>query len=322
MIEKILTINNTFKSDVNKGLSSSQKYLPSKYFYDKIGDSLFVKIMNMPEYYLTNSELDIFKNKTKDLIDALQIESDTEFDLIELGAGDGMKTKELLKVLASSGFRFNFIPVDISQNALNNIKNSIEKDLPSINITPKQGDYFDVLDDIAISSKPKVILFLGSNIGNMNDDKATKFMTNLSHVLNLNDKIILGVDLAKSINIILPAYNDKQGITKRFNLNLLHRINTELGADFNIECFEHQPVYNEEDGIAFSYLTSTKHQTVYIESLKKSFEFYEGERIHTETSRKYNDDILKNILRHTKLEIKDKLLDSKEYFADYILNKF
>lgn len=321
MIEKILSINNAFKNDVNKGLSSSQKYLPSKYFYDKIGDSLFIKIMKMPEYYLTNSELDIFKNKTKDLINALQINTNTEFDLIELGAGDGIKTKELLKVLASSGFKFTFIPVDISQNALNNIQYSIETDLPSVDISPKQGDYFEVLDDITISNKPKVILFLGSNIGNMNDDKATKFMTNLSHVLNLNDKIILGVDLAKSKNIILPAYNDKQSITKQFNLNLLHRINKELGANFNIESFEHQPVYNEEDGIAFSYLTSNKHQTVYVESLKKSFEFHKGERILTEISRKYNDDILKNILRHTKLEIKDKLLDSKEYFADYILNK-
>ncbi len=321
MTEKVLTINESFKTDVNKGLSASPKQLSSKYFYDEKGDALFVKIMNMPEYYLTNSEYDIFKNQTKKLVDALHIDTKIEFDLIELGAGNGMKTKALLKYLKNNNFNFNFIPVDISQNALDNLKKTIEKELPTINITTKQGDYFQVLDDINLSEKPKVILFLGSNIGNMSDDNAASFLSKLSSVLNVNDNIILGTDLTKSKTIILPAYNDAQGFTKQFNLNLLHRINIELGADFDLEYFEHQPEYNEKEGVALSYLISSKHQTVFVKALKKSFEFKKGERIHTERSRKYNDDILKKILKNSGLEIIDKLLDSKKYFADYILNK-
>lgn len=317
----ISVINESFKKDVDLGLSAGLKNLSSKYFYDKKGDALFVEIMNMPEYYLTNAEYDIFKNRTQDLISALKIDKTTDFDLIELGAGNGTKTKELLKVLDYHDYKFTFLPVDISKNALSQLEKSIKKELPTIKVHTMQGDYFNVLEDIKTYHKPKILLFLGSNIGNLNDAKASDFLQKLGGALNKNDKVILGVDLIKPEHIVLPAYNDAQGITKRFNLNLLERINRELNANFDLNSFSHHPEYNENEGIARSYLLSTKKQDVKIGALDKVFKFQKGERIHTETSRKYNESVLDDILKNSNLKIIDKLTDSKNYFADFILEK-
>ncbi|WP_282068062.1 L-histidine N(alpha)-methyltransferase [Olleya namhaensis] len=314
-------MNNNFLNDVDKGLSSTPKYLLSKYFYDKKGDALFVDIMNMPEYYLTRAEFDIFKNQTQNIIKALQLNKNTFFELIELGAGDGTKTKELLKVLDTENYDFNYVPIDISQNALDQLKQSVDKELPNVKTTTKQGDYFNVLASLKQSNHPKIILFLGSNLGNLSDVQAEDFLSKLSDSLRPNDKVLLGLDLIKSRDIVLPAYNDSQGITKRFNLNLLDRINNELGADFDTNAFIHQPEYTEEEGIARSYIVSTTNQNVTVKSLNKTFHFMEGERVHTETSRKYNDTILNSYLKNTSLQVIDKLMDSNTYFADYILDK-
>lgn len=314
-------MNNNFLNDVDKGLSSTPKYLLSKYFYDKKGDALFVDIMKMPEYYLTRAEFDIFKNQTQNIIKALQLNKNTFFELIELGAGDGTKTKELLKVLDTENYDFNYVPIDISQNALDQLKQRVNKELPNVKTTTKQGDYFNVLASLKQSNHRKIILFLGSNLGNLSDVQAEYFLYKLSDSLRPNDKVLLGLDIIKSRDIVLPAYNDSQGITKRFNLNLLDRINNELGADFDTNAFIHQPEYTEEEGIARSYIVSTTNQNVTVKSLNKTFHFMEGERVHTETSRKYNDTILNSYLKNTSLQVIDKLMDSNTYFADFILDK-
>ena len=313
--------NNTFSKDVNDGLSQNPKCISSHYFYDKAGDELFQKIMEMPEYYLTNSELEIFKRQSEALIKSFNIDPNEEFELIELGAGDGKKTQYLLKALLEKKFKFKYIPVDISQNSLSVITERMENFFPDLQIDSRQGDYFQVLDELFISTKPKVILFIGSSLGNMKDEIAKDFLNKISSHLKTNEKLLLGVDLIKSKEIVLPAYHDSAGITRDFNFNLLHRINRELGADFKIEHFEHAPEYTETEGIAKSYLKSTKKQAVYIKELERSFEFDENELIHTEISRKYSDEILQDLLEDSQLEIKDKFLDSKEYFADYILEK-
>jgi len=165
-----------FKKDVEDGLSKKIKSLPSKYFYDKIGDALFVKIMHMSEYYLTRAELEIFKNKSNQIIDYLQVHKDQYFELIELGAGDGLKTKELLGCLLDRGFNFDYFPLDISQNALNNLEESLISELPRRGIKKQQGDYFEILASLKSTKHPKVILFLGSNIGNMSDEIAAEFI--------------------------------------------------------------------------------------------------------------------------------------------------
>lgn len=314
-------MNKNFQKDIDLGLSALNKTLPSKYFYDEIGDALFIEIMNMPEYYLTNAEFDIFKNQNQQLIKALKLENNNFFELVELGAGDGTKTKQLLKALDDQNYNFKYAPIDISENALIQLKASVNNELPRIQIHPRQGDYFNVLADLKTSAHPIIVLFLGSNIGNLTDARAKEFIQKLDDNLKTGDKVVLGVDLIKPKSVVLPAYNDAQGITKRFNLNLLTRINKELGADFDIDTFEHQPEYNEEEGIARSFLVSTKDQIVSIKSLDKVFTFKKGEKIHMETSRKYNDLILNGILDGSSLKISDRLTDSQQLFADYILEK-
>lgn len=311
----------TFKEEIKQGLTATPKTLPSKYFYNKIGDALFVQIMNLPEYYLTRSEFDIFKNKTQQLIDAFGIDKNTHFELIELGAGDGTKTKELLKVLDTQNYRFDYMPIDISANALAQLKNNLAKELPNVSVKTQQGDYFNVLHSLKENNNPKVMLFLGSNIGNMDDEIATEFIYNLGANLQKGDKLLLGADLIKSKEIVLPAYNDAQGITAKFNLNLLDRINTELNADFNTSQFKHQPEYNEAEGIAKSFIVSTHDQEVTVQQLNTTFHFKEGEKIHTEISRKYNDALIQQIIANTSFTLDTKIMDTNAYFADYILTR-
>ncbi len=310
-----------FKKDVDKGLSDFPKTLPSKYFYDKKGDELFVRIMNLPEYYLTRAEHEIFKKQKHKILQKLELDPNQHFELIELGAGDGTKTKELLKVLENEGYNFDYIPIDISQNALDQLENELSEEFPKLSVKKKQGDYFDVLTSLYDTLYPKVVFFLGSNIGNMSDDLATKFIYKLGESLRPNDKLFLGVDLIKSASIVLPAYSDSRGITKAFNINLLSRINKELDGDFNTNSFLHEAKYSENDGIAKSYLVSVKKQTVSLNGSGKKYDFEHGEKILTEISRKYNDKILSQILKDTDFVITDKLTDSKGYFADYILKR-
>lgn len=308
-----------FKEDVQQGLSESPKRLPSKYFYNKKGDELFVQIMNMPEYYLTRAELEVFQTKAAQIVESFHLDKNTYFELIELGAGDGTKTIEILRELISKSYNFSYLPVDISQNALNGIESMLHSNLPELDVKKQQGDYFGILSTLQKSNCPKVVFFLGSNLGNMSDDRASDFMMKLSETLAPNDRILLGVDLIKSKNIVLPAYNDEAGITRAFNLNLLQRINDELGADFKINQFEHAPEYEESEGIAKSYLKSKYKQQVTISSLNKTYSFEENELIHTEISRKYNDKVLESILKGSNIKVESKFTDSANLFADYVL---
>ncbi len=310
-----------FKSEIKEGLSATPKTLPSKYFYNKKGDALFTEIMDLPEYYLTRSELDIFQNKTQELIDAFNINPETNFELIELGAGDGLKTKELLKFLLKKDYKFEYMPVDISSNALNLLEQDLATELPSLTVKTQHGDYFEILNSLKGDNIRKIVLFLGSNIGNMTDNIATQFIYDLGATLQKDDILLLGVDLIKPKEIVLPAYNDSKGVTAQFNLNLLERINNELGGGFELENFKHHPEYDEEEGIAKSFIVSTSNQKVEIKELGITYEFVSGEKIHTEISRKYNDQLIEKITSKTDFSLKTKIMDSKEYFADYILER-
>ncbi|UCE95066.1 MAG: L-histidine N(alpha)-methyltransferase [Flavobacteriaceae bacterium] len=310
-----------FKKDVVNGLGQTPKSIPSKYFYDALGDALFIKIMNMPEYYPTKAELEIFREKNDEMIQALSMEKDVFFELIELGAGNGTKTKHLLNNLLQKGYDFSYLPIDISSTALDDLEYKLEHEFPGLDVRKMHGDYFNVLETLKTNNHPKVILFLGSNIGNLTDENSAKFIYQIGANLKPNDKLILGVDLIKSEDLVRPAYDDPHGITKDFNLNLLTRINKELGGRFDVSKFDHVPEYYMNEGIARSYLVSSTDQEIRIEGLDRSFSFEKGERIQTEISRKYNDEIMKNILRETDFRIVSKLTDQKGYFADFILNR-
>ena len=309
-----------FKKEVIEGLSKTElKTLPSKYFYDKKGDALFVEIMRLPEYYLTRAEMEIFREKTSDIITALQLDRDDKYSIVELGAGDGTKTIHLLRALINRNFDFDYLPVDISIDALDGIKTLLNAELPTLVVKPNHTDYFKALESLKQDGTIKIILFLGSNIGNLLDEQATEFIYQLGSSLAKGDKIILGVDLKKHKEIILPAYNDSQGITAEFNLNLLDRINKELGADFNRDYFIHAPVYDEEMGIAKSYIKSLVKQSVRLGG--HQFNFEKNELIHTEVSRKYDDQVVKQILSKTDITWEHKIIDSNNLFADYILER-
>ena len=319
MKSSVFPQNTAFKNHVEEGLSAKSKFISSRYFYDKKGDAIFQQIMAMPEYYLTNSEMEIFSEQAEDIISVFKMQKDQPFELIELGAGDGTKTIKLLTELENQNYNFEYLPVDISDNALDQLKDFLSTELPNLRINPKQGEYFKVLEELLISSKPKIILFIGSNLGNMDDEVANKFMQSLASYLKKQDKILLGLDLIKSVDIVLPAYNDPTGITRDFNLNLLTRINRELGGDFDIQQFSHQAEYSEETGITKSFIKSNISQKVTINAINKTFDFKKDELIHTEISRKYNDPILNMVLTGTNLSIIHKFTDKKGYFTDFLL---
>jgi len=306
-----------FARDVDQGLSKENKTIPSRYFYDKRGDELFVEIMKMPEYYLTDAELEIFNNQTDALIDSFEMNGE-HFEVVELGAGDGLKVINLLRSL--SGRDFTYAPIDISQNAIDKLGTRLLNEIPKLDFDGKQGEYFEVLDSLKDVGK-KVILFLGSNIGNLTDSRAHRFMMKIAESMEPHDKLLIGFDLKKDYDLIKNAYDDPHGYTREFNLNLLRRINSELGADFNVGKFDHKPVYDDDNGVALSYIESLTKQKVYIKATEKSYSFEAGEKIHTEISRKYDLQTIKKIAKNTGLVVKDTFFDSRKYFADVLFEK-
>ncbi|MBV8389832.1 MAG: L-histidine N(alpha)-methyltransferase [Mucilaginibacter sp.] len=307
---------NQFFDDVINGLRSSPKRLNSKYFYDANGDKLFQELMNCEEYYPTNCELEIFSTKTAEICKAIMADG-SPFDLIELGAGDAMKSSYLLKHLLEQKADFTYMPIDISGNVISYLNVTLPVTLPGIKIHGLNGEYFNMLKQAAVASdRRKVILFLGSNIGNMPVPDAINFCKELRNHLNEDDMVLIGIDLKKNPATILAAYNDKGGITKRFNLNLLERINRELGGDFDLTKFEHYPTYDPESGACKSYLVSQEDQIVTIGN--KHIHFQKDEYIFMEISQKFT--VLQTGQMAEKAGFKpvELFFDSKNWFLDAI----
>jgi len=303
-----------FRSDVLEGLKKIPKKLSSKYFYDKTGDGLFQKIMAMPEYYLTKCELDIFKNKTTELTQLIIPETEP-FDLIELGAGDAVKSSFLLKYLVEKRTDFTYMPIDISGNILSVLNEKLNVQLPTLEIISLKGEYFEMLQKAAsLSSRKKVILFLGSNIGNMSIEESESFCLNLNQNLTSGDVVLIGFDLKKNPHTILDAYNDKTGITAAFNLNLLTRINRELDANFDLEQFQHYQTYDPVTGACRSFLVSLKDQNVMIGD--DTISFSENELIDMEISQKFSAEKIKELGEKSGFTTIGEIKDSKKWFVD------
>jgi len=306
-----------FYNDVIAGLQSTPKRLNSKYFYDANGDKLFQELMACDEYYPTNCELEIFTQQTAELCKAM-IAGGDEFDLIELGAGDATKSTFLLKYLMEQKADFTYLPIDISNNVISYLNATLPVTLPGIKITGLNGEYFDMMKKAAsLSSRRKVVLFLGSNIGNMPVHEAENFCMELRKNLSAGDMALIGVDLKKNPKTILAAYNDQEGITKRFNLNLLQRINRELNADFDLTQFDHYPTYDPETGACKSYLVSLADQQVKI-SGKESIHFFKDEYIYMEISQKYSVMQTNQMAAIASFKPLNIFFDSKKWFIDVI----
>jgi dimethylhistidine N-methyltransferase len=240
------------------------------------------------------------------------------FELIELGAGDAMKSTCLLQYLLEQKADFTYIPIDISENVISYLNISLPLTLPGVKINGLNGEYFDMLEQAASASdKRKVVLFLGSNIGNMPVDKATDFCRVLRSHLSKGDMVLIGMDLKKNPKTVLAAYNDKGGITKRFNLNLLERINRELNADFDLKKFDHYPTYDPETGACKSYLVSIEDQEVTING-KEKIQFLKDEYIYMEISQKFTVLQIKQMAEKAGFKPVDYFFDSKKWFLDAI----
>jgi dimethylhistidine N-methyltransferase len=306
-----------FAADVWEGLTARNKHLSSKYFYNQKGDELFQQIMELDEYYLTRSEYEILETH-KDQIHQL-CSADGKFRLIELGAGDGLKTKVLLRYFLEQGSEFEYIPVDISSNALKILERSLKEELPSLNISPVCGDYFQVLKELREDREEKnIILFLGSNIGNFSEFDRNSFLSSMSDNLKSRDLVLVGFDLKKDPELIRNAYDDKKGVTREFNLNLLQRMNDELGADFDLRQFIHYPTYNPVSGKAESHLVSAAKQSVTITQLNKVIEFDEWEPIHLEISRKFSPRELMDMAEKHSFKTVSHLSDKGKNFIDVL----
>ena len=305
-----------FASDVLEGLSDTPKNLSSRYFYDDEGSRLFREIMRLPEYYLTRAEMRVFTEQKGAICEAFT-EGANAIDLIELGAGDGTKTAVLVEQLLERAVDFTYQPIDISQEANDALAARFHEKFPTLRIDPHTGDYFKVLGSLkSETGRRKVLMFLGSNIGNFLRANAVRFFQELRVVMNDDDRLFIGFDMQKDPRVIVAAYDDAQGVTSAFNLNLLRRINRELGADFDLEKFSHYAQYRPIECAARSYLISREKQTVKIDAMNRSFEFEQWEPVFMEISQKYTHAIIEELAHDGGFEIEREFLNEEDFYID------
>ena len=310
------TLVSEFATDTLKGLAAPEKFLLPKYFYDETGSRIFQKIMRMPEYYLTDSEREIFSDQSGKIAEIIAPEMGF-FNLVELGPGDGLKSKILLQALLNKKSDFTYLPVDISADALAGLVKELDNEMPDLSIKEMSGDYFQIMENLhQQNGSRKIILFLGSNIGNFFPNELGEFLKTLSSITVAGDLVLIGFDLKKSPSVLSKAYDDPHGFTTDFNLNHLVRINKELGADFNPGNFFHHAIYNPVSSAMESYLISKAEQEIYVEAFHRSITFKAWESIFMEMSRKFDKDEIDNLAGQFGFETIQNFTDSKNYFTD------
>ena len=304
-----------FALDVLQGLSERPKRLSSRWFYDDEGSKLFARIMDVPQYYLTDCEREILETHAEAISSSF---GDQKFNLVDLGAGDGRKTMILLRSLVKRGIDVCYVPIDISEGAIEDVVTRVSEELPTVEIAGIVSEYTDGLRWLHARAerRPNLVLFLGSNLGNFNTSQARGFLRRLWTALADGDRVLIGFDLKKDIDLLLSAYNDPQGVTSAFNLNLLSRVNRELGGNFDISQFRHFGTYNVFSGAMESYLVSRTAQTVWIDAIGQHFEFDAWEPIHSEFSYKYLRSDIDALAGATGFEIEDAFSDRRSWFVD------
>jgi L-histidine Nalpha-methyltransferase len=310
----------TFKEalalDVLIGLTEVQKAIPSKHFYDEEGSRLFQLIMDLPEYYPTKCEFEILNDHREQIAEMLK---DRPFNLVELGPGDATKTRILLSHFISTNAGFQYVPIDISESSMRELVDSLNAEFPELRIHGLVSDYLNAVGRLkTMNTRQNMVLFLGSNIGNLRRSAARVFLRSLWNALQHDDLVLIGFDLKKDIDLLLKAYNDSQGVTREFNMNLLRRINRELGANFDLDRFRHYATYNVFSGAIESYLVSMEKQSVYVKEIGQSFQFEAWEPIHTEYSYKYLESDILRLAEVTGFVPLLQMHDSRGYFTDCI----
>lgn len=308
--------SNAFSSDVRAGLSGTAKALSPKYFYDELGSRLFEAICFLPEYYLTRAESEILRTNSDEIVSSFE----GPVRLLELGSGSAEKTRFLIEALLSRQPQLHYLPVDISDSSLELSSERLLRLFPGLRITAFAADYFTALQALAerVPADPDsrtVALFLGSNIGNFGRDESREFLHAVRKLLRPGDALLLGADLKKSPDILIPAYDDALGVTAAFNLNLLARINRELDANFDVKKFRHRATYNDELGRIEIRMVSLHPQVVSVGALDLEVQFDEGETMRTENSYKFDLEQLSAIAQDTGFALAKTWFDRDRLFS-------
>src|SRR6266850_213285 len=300
--------------DVFEGLTRTPKSLPPRLFYDAAGSALFEEITRLPEYYLTRTESGLLQQYAR----AIATRVGTNVNVIELGAGTAAKTGTILKALSQRQLRVNYYPVDISVSALQVAAASLEANLPQVRVHPVATNYIadsGFLDSVV---GKKLVLYLGSSIGNFEPDEARGLLHRMRAHMDVGDYLLLGTDLVKDTGALLPAYDDAQGVTARFNNNILARINRELGGNFDLDLFRHVALWDPDRSRIEMHLESTLDQTAKVKLIGLEVPFKKGERIHTENSYKYTIVSVRDTLRSTGFAVESTWTDENACFGTHL----
>lgn len=318
-------INNEFAKNVENGLADIPKHISPKFFYDKIGSKLFEEICDQPEYYLNRIEAQILKKSASQIIDILD---EKAISVIELGNGNSQKTRILLRPFLANWKNVSYFPIDVSLKMLKKSIRDLSREYSNLRIFGVCSDYVKGLIKINEFMKFKrnipdkrLIIFLGSSIGNFDPKEANAFLHSLSKYIRNDDALLIGFDLEKDKSILEKAYNDKKGITSQFNLNVLSRINKELDGGFELSSFEHKSFYNLHEHRIEMHLESKLDQKVRIGAIGKEFHFKEGETIHTENSYKYSKNRLYALVKNAGLQVIANFTDPKNQYSLILLKK-
>jgi dimethylhistidine N-methyltransferase len=298
--------------EVMRGLSARPRRLLPKLFYDAAGSHLFELITETPEYYPTRTERGILKKYAGEIIR----QAGNNLTLVELGAGSASKTQVLIEALLRRQLRADFYPVDVSSSALQGALATLNGHFSRLRVSPIMADYTHKIPDLNSLPGRKLVLFIGSTIGNFEPDEAMAFLKSVHRSLQPGDALLIGFDLIKDAGILHAAYNDPQGVTAAFNKNMLVRINRELGGSFDVDSFEHVAFWNRRKSRIEMHLESVYEQTVWVQDLGRGFHFDRGERIHTENSYKFNTASIARLLRRSGFKLEKQWTDPQGWFCE------
>ncbi len=298
-------------AEVAAGLGAAPKRLPPKLFYDARGSELFEQITRLPEYYLTRTERDLLERDAARMVAACE----RPLTVVELGAGSAEKTRLLLAAVLERQRAATFYPVDVSPAALKSAAARLREELPALEVRPIVRDYTTGVPALARIAGPKLVVWLGSSIGNFEHAEAARALAQVRRQLGPRDALLLGADLVKPPELLVPAYDDSQGVTAAFNKNVLARINRELGGEFDLDAFAHVALWNAAASRIEIYLQSEREQQVRVAALGRTFSFARGERIHTENSYKYTASMIDGILAAAGFTRESTFRDRHGWFA-------
>jgi L-histidine Nalpha-methyltransferase len=311
-INKPAVLVSPIAEEVLRGLNARPRDLPPKLFYDAAGSHLFERITETPEYYPTRTERAILKEFAGEMVQ----HAGNNLTLVELGAGSANKTQVLIEALLRRQLRADFYPVDVSSSALQGALATLNGHFPRLRVSPIVADYTHRLPDLKSLPGRKLVLFIGSTIGNFEPEEAEEFLKSVRRSLQQGDALLIGFDLIKNADVLHAAYNDAQGVTAAFNKNMLVRINRELGGSFDVDGFEHVAFWNRRKSRIEMHLESMYEQTVWVQDLGRGFHFDQGERIHTENSYKFNARSLERLLRRSGFKPEKNWTDPKGWFCE------